>query len=159
MKSNYNKNKEYTNICMQKYLSIYKGREKRMYLKNNPIVQLDYFAILPKYQHKGYGTCAIKLLKEMYRSYDGIFIEIEKVGEADTDKENQTRQRRAKFYENLGFSKMGFDLKLYTVIYSTYILPCSKNVFSDKKVIEDIFEIYNAILGEERIRKNCKVIN
>lgn len=129
------------------------------FLKDNPIVQLDYFAILPKYQHKGYGTNAIKLLKEMYKSYDGIFIEIEKVGNGDTDLENKTRQRRAKFYENLGFCKMGFDLNLYTVVYSAYMLPCSSNDFSDKKVIEDIFEIYNAILGEEKIKKNCKVIN
>lgn len=127
-------------------------------IKNNRIVLLDYFAILPKYQHKGYGTNAIKLLKEMYKTYDGIFIEIEKVGNGATDLENKTRQRRAKFYENLGFCKMGFDINLYMVIYSAYILPCSKNFFSDKKVIEDIFEIYRAILGEEKLKKNCKVI-
>lgn len=127
-------------------------------IKNNRIILLDYFAILPKYQHKGYGTNAIKLLKEMYETYDGIFIEIEKVGNGATDLENRTRQRRAKFYENLGFCKMGFELDFYKVIYSTYILPCSKRTFFDKKVIEDIFEIYRAILGEEKLKKNCKVI-
>jgi len=128
------------------------------FLKDNPIVQLDYFAILPEYQHKGYGTNAIKLLKEMYKEYDGIFIEIEKVGNGDTDQENQIRERRANFYENLGFCKMGFDLNLYKVVYSAYILPCSNNVFKDEKVIEDIFEIYNSILGEKRVEKNCRVI-
>lgn len=128
------------------------------FLKDNPIVQLDYFAILPKYQHKGYGTNAIKLLKKMYKTYDGIFIEIEKVGNGDTEQENLIRQRRAKFYENLGFCKLAFDLNLYKVLYSAYMLPCKNKNFSDDKVIEDIFSIYNAILGEERIKKNCKVI-
>jgi len=128
------------------------------YLKGNPIVQLDYFAILPKYQHKGYGTNAIKLLKKMYKTYDGIFIEIEKVGNGNTEQENLIRQRRANFYENLGFGKLGFDLNLYKVLYSAYMLPCKNKIFFDDKVIKDIINIYNTILGEERIKKNCKVI-
>lgn len=128
------------------------------FLENNPYVQLDYFAIFSPYQHKGYGTNAIKLLKEMYKSYDGIFIEIEKVGYGATKEENLIREGRAKFYENLGFYKMNFDLDLYTVIYSAYLLPCKRKEFSDKNVIKDIFQIYTAILGEDRVNKNCKVI-
>ncbi len=127
-------------------------------LPNNPYVLLDYFAILPKYQHRGYGSNAIKLLKEMYKNYDGIYIEIEKVGNGANDEENKIRQRRAKFYENLGFCKMGFDVDLFTVLFSTYMLPCSKDVFSDEDVIKDIFSIYNAVLGEQRAKENCKVI-
>lgn len=128
------------------------------FLEDNPYVQLDYFAILPQYQHKGYGSKAIKSLKKMYKSHDGIFIEIEKVGNAKTEKENYLRQRRAKFYENLGCFKRNFDLELYTVLFSVYILPFSNNVFSDEKIIKNILEIYNAILGERRVQKNCKVI-
>ena len=33
-------------------------------LKNNPYVILDYFAIFPENQSKGYGSKAINLLKE-----------------------------------------------------------------------------------------------
>lgn len=127
-------------------------------LKNNPYVLLDYFAILPKYQHRGYGSNAIKLLKEMYKNYDGIYIEIEKVGNGDNDEENKIRQRRANFYEKLGFHKMGFDIELFTVLFSTYIFPCSKDKFSDEEVIKDIFAIYDAVLGKRRVKENCKVI-
>lgn len=127
-------------------------------LKDNPYILLDFFAILPKYQNNGYGSEAIKLLKEMYKDYDGIFIEIEKIGNGDNEKENQIRQRRAKFYENLGFHKLGFDIELFTVLFSAYMLPCSKNIFVDEKVIKNILEIYNAILGEEKIKKNCNII-
>ena len=126
--------------------------------KHNPYVQLEYIAILSEYRNKGYGTNAIKLLKELYKEYDGIFIEIEKTGEASSDEENQIRQRRAKFYEKLGFHKMGFDLELYKIIYSPYILPCSKNEFSDEKAIKYFFEIYNATLGKRRVRKNYKIV-
>ncbi|MGN1310331.1 MAG: GNAT family N-acetyltransferase [Clostridia bacterium] len=128
------------------------------FLKDSPYVLLDFFAILPKYQNKGYGSEAIKLLKEMYKDYDGIFIEIEKIGNGDNEKENQIRQRRAKFYENLGFHKLGFDIELYSVLFSAYMLPCAKNIFADEKVIKNILEIYNAILGEKKIKKNCKII-
>ncbi|MCI8519575.1 MAG: GNAT family N-acetyltransferase [Clostridia bacterium] len=129
------------------------------YLKNNPYLQLDYFAIWPENQNKGYGTEAVKLLKEMYIKYDGIFIEIEKIEEAKDAEEENTRQRRAKFYEKLGFCQMKFDLDLYGVLYSPYILPCQKESFNNAEVIERIFEIYSAILGENNVNKKCRIIN
>lgn len=128
------------------------------FLKDNPYVQLEYIAILPEYQNKGYGTNAIKLLKELYKDYDGIFIEIEKTEKGQSDEENQIRQKRARFYEKLGFRKMGFDLDLYKIIYSPYILPCLINEFSDERAIKYFFEIYNATLGERRVKKNYKVM-
>ncbi len=128
-------------------------------LKGNPYIQLDYFAILPEYQHRGYGTQAIKILKERYQQYDGIFIEIEKLNCGENEEENKIRQRRAKFYENLGFYKLNFDLEMFTVIYSAYILPCQKNEFMDSEVIKQIFEIYKATIGEKKTKRKCKVIN
>ncbi|MBO5478292.1 MAG: GNAT family N-acetyltransferase [Clostridia bacterium] len=127
-------------------------------LKENGCVQLDYFAILPEYQSKGYGSKAMELLKEESKEYYGIFIEIEKPGLASSEEENKIRQKRAKFYERLGFIKLKFGLNLFNVIYSTYLLPCSKENILEEKVIEDIFEIYNAISGEKRIKENCKLI-
>lgn len=127
-------------------------------IKNNPYAQLDYLAILPNYQHKGYGTQAILLLKEKYKEYEGIFIEVEKVGLGETDEENNIRQKRANFYERIGFKKLDFDLNLFNVIYSAYMLPCLVDNFLRDEVIESIFEIYNAIAGEDRIKKYCSVI-
>ena len=49
-------------------------------LENNPYLQLDYLAILPTEQSKGYGSQALRLLQEQASVYDGIFIEMEKVG-------------------------------------------------------------------------------
>lgn len=49
-------------------------------IENNRYMQLDYFAILPEYQNKGYGTKAIKELEKVVQNYDAIFVEIEKLG-------------------------------------------------------------------------------
>lgn len=127
-------------------------------LKDNSFAILDYFAILSKYQTKGYGTKALELLKEQYKEEKGIFIEVEKPGLGEDNKENEIREKRAKFYERVGFYKLGFDLDLFKVIYSTYLLPRTDKKFSDEEVIEEIFKIYNTIIGEERMKNNCKII-
>ena len=128
-------------------------------LKNNPYAQLDYFAILPEYQRRGYGKHSLILLKELYKDYEGIFIEIEKLGLGEDDEENEIRRKRASFYESIGCVKMGFELELFQVLYSAYILPCSKEKFLDEEVIKKIYEIYEATAGKERTRKNCRVLN
>ena len=127
-------------------------------IEDNLYAILDYFAILPKYQGKGYGTEAIKLLKEMYKEYNGIYIEIEKIETAKTEEEMHIRKRRANFYENLGFIKMKFDLDLFFVIYSIYILPCKVDKFTDREAIDEIFKIYRATIGEKRTEKYCKLL-
>lgn len=127
-------------------------------LKKNRYLQLDYFAILPQYQSKGYGKKALKILKNISRGYNGIFIEVEKVGLAGNEDENRIRLKRVKFYERLGFRKLRFDLELYKVIYSPYILQISDSKEDEEKIMSDIFEIYKAILGEKRVKENCKII-
>lgn len=52
---------------------------------------------------------------------------------------------------------MYLKLELYKIIYSPYILPCSKNEFSDEKAIKYFFEIYNATLGKRRVKKHYKI--
>lgn len=127
-------------------------------IEHNLYAILDYFAILPKHQGKGYGTEAIKLLKEMYKDYNGIYIEIEQVEDAKTEAERNKRQRRANFYENLGFIKMNFDLNLFSVLYSTYILPCKNESFTETEAIDEVFKIYTTTIGEKRTKKYCKLI-
>ena len=95
---------------------------------------------------------------ELYKEHEGIFIEIEKVGQGNSDEENKIRQKREGFYEKLGFCELGFDLELYKIIYSTFILPCTKNEISDEKAIKYFFEIYNETLGKRRVKKNYKIL-
>lgn len=53
---------------------------------------------------------------------------------------------------------MKFDLDLYFVIYSIYILPCKVDKFIDREAIDEIFKIYIATIGEKRTEKYCKLL-
>lgn len=120
--------------------------------------QVDYLAILEKFQDKGYGTKAIELLKEYAKNYKGLFIEVEKLGLGIDEAENIQRKRRIEFYEKIEFEKLGFELDLFKTIFSAYMLWLVDVKDDDEKVIENIFNLYRAILGEERVKKHCKVI-
>lgn len=128
-------------------------------IKNNQYVQLDYFAILEKYQNKGYGTKAIQLLKKQMETYDGVFVEIEKLGLGKDRQENLLRERRTKFYETLGFEKLNFELKWFeTLILSIYVLPISTYKDTEEKIMKNMFQIYISVHGKEKVDRNCKVI-
>lgn len=126
-------------------------------IENVKYLQLDYFAILPQYQNKGYGTKAIKLLKEQCKNYKGVYVEVERVRNDNTE-EDKIRIKRAKFYENIGFYKLSFDLLLFSVEYSLYMLQTSDIKEDEEKITKDIFTIYNTIIGEKRVRKNCIIM-
>lgn len=125
-------------------------------VKENGYVILDYFAIFPEFQEKGFGTKALQLLIEQEKNKNGIFIEIEKTGLGKDEKENQLRKRRQQFYEKLGFKRLNFDLLLFDVIYEPYLFS---NVDMKEEVTsKEIFNIYEMILGKERMEQNCKMI-
>lgn len=128
-------------------------------LKDMDFIQLDYLGILSKYQRKGYGSEAIKLLYENYKKYKGIFIEVEKEGLGKDKEENEIRKKRVKFYEKLGFYKLNFNIKICTVIYSTYFLKFNNSNISNKKIEKDVLNIYYAILDKKNIEENVKIIN
>lgn len=128
-------------------------------IKNSQYVQLDYFAILEKYQNKGYGTKAIQLLKKQMEAYEGIFVEIEKLGLGKDKQDNLLRERRAKFYETLGFEKLNFELKWFgTLILSIYVLPISTHKDTEEKIMANMFQIYISVQGKEKVDRDCKVI-
>lgn len=154
IKSSYEKH--YTKIIEIIYKNEMVGFMLLNRVKDNGYAVLDYLAILPQHRNSKFGTKALQILLEQEKENSGIFIEIEKVGLGNSEEENLLREKRKRFYEKIGFKKLNFDLSLFNVIYTPYL-------FSNKKdhediVIEEIFSIYKAISGKERIRKNCKVV-
>lgn len=129
-------------------------------IKQNKYVQLDYFAILPEYQNKGYGTKAINELKNIISNYDGLFLEIEKLGFGANLEENKTRERRAKFYERLGFAKLDAKLKWFENLFlSIYLLKLSEDFKDNEKdLLNNIFEIYYSVHGKKKVEENCVII-
>lgn len=117
---------------------------------------LDYFAILPQYRNNKFGTKALQILLKQEKENKGVFIEIEKVGFGKDKEDNLLREKRKKFYENIGFKKLNFDLFLFDVLYTPYLFSNIND--NDDIIINEILNIYEAISGKERIEQNCKII-
>lgn len=125
-------------------------------VKENGYIILDYLAILPEHREKQFGTKALKLLFEEEKACRGILVEIEKVGLGKNEKDNLARQKRKNFYEYLGFKELEFDLLLFGVIYTPLLFS---NIQDDEnRIIDDVFDIYKAVMGKRRIKRNCKAI-
>ncbi len=127
-------------------------------IKDNPYVWLDYFAIYKQFQNKSLGSNAIKRLKKYFNDKSGIYGEIEKIGKGNTEEENNTRLKRAKFWESLGFEFLDYDLDLYDVLYTPCVLKLDNSKYSDKEILEYGFSIYKQVQGEENLKKHCFVI-
>lgn len=125
--------------------------------KNSKCLKLDFFAILPQYQSRGYGGQVIKKIKEISHDYYGIFIEVEKVGLGRDEEENKIREKRIKFYERNGFKKLSFEVNVFNVIFSSYIL-FTNDIIEDEKILEDVKKVYLAEFGEKKFNKYIEII-
>lgn len=125
-------------------------------VKDKGYLVLEYFAILPQYRNNKIGTKALKVLLEQEKENSGVFIEIEKVGLGKDAEENRLREKRKKFYEEIGFKKLSFDLFLFNVVYTPYLFSTNKP--DEEIVIDEIFNIYESILGREKVKQNCKIM-
>lgn len=148
--------KQYTKIIEISYKNEMVGFMLLNRVKDKGYAVLDYLAVLPQYRNSKLGTKALQILLEQEKGNSGIFIEIEKVGLGKDVEENLLREKRKRFYEKVGFKKLSFDLFLFNVIYTPYLVS---NVENDEDIIiDEILNIYESISGKERIMQNCKIL-
>lgn len=127
-------------------------------IDGNNYIQLDYFAILPQYQNKGYGTKSINLLKEKYHKYNGIFVEVEKEESKMSKEDNKIRKRRVDFYKKLGFNQLNYEFKWFnTLVLIPYFLPISYNQDSNESIFNNIINLYSKTHGNQKIRENLQI--
>lgn len=112
---------------------------------------IDYFAILKKYQGKGLGKKAIKLLLEQIIKDGELVIEIEKEEENDI-----ITIRRANFYKLLSFRKINSEYILYDVNYTPYIYS-NKDILNKAEIDKIMFDYYITNCGKEEVEKNCRL--
>ena len=125
----------------------------------NQYLVLDYLAILPKYQSRGYGHKAIELLvKYCNNKYYGIFVEVEcDIYEKDLN-QRERKTRRLKFYESLGFKRLKYDLSLNSIIYHSFWINTSNIHIEDETILKNIFKVYELISGKETVKEKCKML-
>ena len=102
------------------------------------VLALNYFAILPEKQGRGFGTEVIFALKKRYPERS-IVIDIED-DSVECDNLEQRKRRRA-FYERLGFSAMPYHLKIFGV---PSIIMSSGRAYSFEEYKEIFAQVFSA---------------
>lgn len=121
-------------------------------INDNYPFYLDYFAILKKFQNKGYGSKAIKILLDKIIINDGLIGEIEK-----EDFNNPLTIRRLNFYNKLGFKKSESEYLLYNVLYVP-ILNIRMKKLNKTEIDKIFFDYYKTNCGEQEVKNKCKII-
>lgn len=116
-------------------------------------VLFDYFAIMPEYQSKGYGS---EVLKELKKCYNGkcIFGEVEPVDE--TAENNAQRIRRMDFYLRNGFKETGIYVSLFGCVLQLMYMGDEAITYSE--YIEFLQYIFG-IRGKSIVKKNVGLVS
>ncbi len=82
-------------------------------------IWIDYLAVFKIYHNQGFGHKILKELNNLYRDYNGCFLEVQKENERDIN-----TFRRIKFYEKQGAIKLPVDY-----FYPDYNEALSMNLY------------------------------
>lgn len=116
---------------------------------------LDYYSVCEKYRSKGIGSKFFGILKEEFKSHNGIIAEVEDIEFADTEAEKIIRQRRINFYKKNGMKMTNVLCKLFNVYYS---IMCISNVeFNDSIIYNEIKNIYKEMVPDKFYSQYVKV--
>ncbi|WZL82303.1 GNAT family N-acetyltransferase [Vallitaleaceae bacterium 9-2] len=115
------------------YALVYKSKAMRA-------LWLDFLAVLPSAQSKGYGTVFFESIINAYQAdYDGMYLEVE-----IPEKDNVNQQRRITYYERLGAQILPMDYWLPTqdgafAMYLMYVGKKEATLERTVQTIEDVF--------------------
>lgn len=116
---------------------------------------LDYYSVCEKYRSNGIGSRFFSILKEECKSHNGIIVEVEDIGSADTEVEKIIRQRRIDFYKKNGMKMTNVLCKLFNVHYS---IMCISNVeFNDSIIYDEMKNIYKEMVPDKVYSKYVKI--
>lgn len=76
---------------------------------------IDYYAVCSEHRNKGIGSKFLKLIKEQFKDYEGIMVEVEKVECAPNETEKTIRRRRIDFYKRNGMRMTSISILLFNV--------------------------------------------
>lgn len=118
-----------------------------IYLNEN-IHLLSYFAIDPRYRGRGFGSMALKKLKE---KYDDLMIEIESTKFKTAD-DFHLRNRRKAFYIRNGFKILDTEVDYFGI--EMELMATTKDAG-----IDEYMETYLNIFDGDFVNDNIKLIN
>ena len=115
--------------------------------KEHTVPLLDYYEIMENRRGQGYGQKIIELLREIYKSYHYLILEVEDPEYAKDEQDLNIRTRRIKFYEKCGLLYAGIKTNVFHVDYMVLLMVCEKEP-SALEVREKVIEMYRAMIKE-----------
>jgi len=122
--------------------------------RDGRVHMLDYYAVLPQYQDKGWGGRCLQMLSKELPG-DAILFEVEDPDYAPDEAERAHWQRRIRFYENNGCLHTRVKLNLYGFDYTLMQLPQERKL-TDAQVHAAMMEIYHTFSPPEMYAKYVK---
>ena len=122
-------------------------------LVRKEFVLFDYFAIMPQFRSKGYGSSVLEAIKKRYEG-KLLFGEVEPID--DNADNNEQRIRRIDFYLRNGFKMTGTKVSLFGCVLELMYYGDRAVTFEEyHKFLECIF----GIRGRGLVRKNVFLVN
>ena len=116
------------------------------------LLWIDYIAIDPKFQSKGYGTMLFTEVLEKSNDVIGIIVEVEKANHKN-EKIREKQKKRIDFYKRLGASRLNIAYHLPTkegsIPLDLYFKPKQGVNYLPKEVIQNkICSVFQFIHGD-----------
>lgn len=91
-------------------------------IANGRIFLMDYFGVLPEYQHAGKGSAVLSKLRETLDG-DAVLVEAENPDRIDNPEDAETAAARIRFYERNGYRQTSIRVFLFGVDYVILVQP------------------------------------
>ncbi len=98
---------------------------------------MDYYAVAEKWRGHGVGTAFLEEVLQSEFGRKGIMVELESPEKAQNEEDANSRKRRVRFYERLGFLPAESRARIFGVYYDIYATRPP-----EKPVDELLTEIY-----------------
>lgn len=118
-------------------------------------ILIDYYSVCEQHRNKGIGSTFLCTLKEKFKDYNGIMVEVEKIECAPNEIEKLIRKRRIGFYKRNGMIMTNISCELFGVKFS---IMCLCNIeLEDLEILEALKAIYKEITPSKLYTKYVKV--
>lgn len=119
--------------------------------KEQKVILLDYLVAVNGSRGQGVGSEILTRIKEVYKEYDVILAEVERVEAGQTPEDIEIRKKRKAFYlknefhiTGLWCDLFGEDLQIYAYMREQY---------TDAQIKQQLNEIYDTMFYEPQVRQ------
>ena len=109
---------------------------------------LDYFAVCEELRGKGYGTAALRKLKQDFTTWNGIIFEVEDDDMAESEEEAFIRRGRIAFYKKSGVVMTTERSHAFGVDYKLMVMNLADSA-AGEQIGNKITSVYKKMLPEK----------